>query len=101
MSASETTQVESSATEFVVPSNSQEILSQKLRWYKGLNFQQRLRHHVYLLQKADLPYNVRRGHRNKVMSMISRLAKRANKEIPVVLSWFSLSRADLKVSKNK
>ena len=101
MSASETTQVESSATEFVFSSNPQETLSQNLHWYKGLSLQQRLRHHVFLLQRADLPYNVRRGHRNKVMSQISKLAKRANKEISVVLSWFSLSRADLKVSKNK
>ena len=101
MSASETTQVKSSATEFVVPSNPQETVSQNLRWYKGLTFHQRLRHHVYLLQRADLPYNVRRGHRNKVMSMISKLAKRSGRPISDVLSWFSLSRADLKVSKNK
>ena len=101
MSASETTQVKSSATEFVSPPNPQEALSQKLHWYKGLSFQQRLRQHVYLLQRADLPYNSRRGHRNKVMSMISALAKRSHQPINLVLSWFSLSRADLKVSKNK
>ena len=101
MSASETTQVESSATESVSSSKPQETLSQNLRWYKGLSLQQRLRHHVFLLQRADLPYNSRRGHRNKVMSMISALAKRSGKPIDSVLSWFSLSRADLKVSKNK
>ena len=101
MSASETTQVESSATESVFSSNPQETLSQNLRWYKGLSLQQRLRHHVFLLQRADLPYNSRRGHRNKVMSLISGLAKRSGKSIDLVLSWFSLSRADLKVSKNK
>ena len=101
MSASETTQVKSSATEFVLFSDPRETVSQNLRWYKGLSLQQRLRHHVYLLQRADLPYNVRRGHRNKVMSQISKLAKRANKEISVVLSWFKLSRENLKVSKNK
>ena len=101
MSASETTQVKSSSTESVSPLNSQETVSQNLRWYKGLNFQQRLRHHVALLQRADSPYNVRRGHRNRVMSMISALAKRSNQPINLVLSWFSLSREDLKVSKNK
>ena len=101
MSASETTQVKSTATEFVLFSDPRETISQNLRWYKGLSFEQRLRHHVYLLQRADLPYNVRRGHRNKVMTSISKLAKRANKEISVVLSWFKLSRGDLVVSKNK
>ena len=100
MSASETTQVKSSATEICsFFSDPRETLSQNLRWYKGLSFEQRLHHHVYLLHRADLPYNSRRGHRNKVMSMISRLAKRVNKEIPVVLSWFKLSRGDLVVSK--
>ena len=99
MSVSETSQEKPSATEFVLFSDSQETFSQKLRWYKGLTFEQRLRHHVALLQRADLPYNVRRGHRNKVMSVISALAKRSHQPINLVLSWFSLSRADLKVSK--
>ena len=102
MSASATSQEKSSATDFVsFFQDPSEVASQNMRWYKGLDFSRRLRHHVALLQNSSLPYNVRRGHRNKAMSMISKLAKRANQPVELIFFTLKLSRGDLKVSKNK
>ena len=68
---------------------------------KGLTFDQRIHRHVSMLQNTELPLIVRRGHRNKVMSMISRLAKQKDLTVESVFVELHLSRADLKVSKNK
>lgn len=101
MSATETSQVNSSVPGFDCMFKEAVARTYNRTWYKGLTFKQKLQHHIYLSQRTDLSYNVRRGHRDRVMSMISKLAKRLDQSIDSVLFSFKISRADLKVSKNK
>ena len=68
---------------------------------KGLTVDQRIHRHVSMLQMTELPLSVRRGHRNKAMCAISRLAKQGGLTVESVLDGLHLSREDLKVSKNK
>ena len=68
---------------------------------KGLTVDQRIHRHVSMLQMTELPLNVRRGHRNKALRAISRLAKEGDLTVESVLEGLHLSYADLRVSKNK
>ena len=68
---------------------------------KGLTFPQRVQRHLFLLQNTELPLKVRRQQRRCLLRMISNLAKRAVLPIETVLSFYHLSRENLKISKNK
>lgn len=68
---------------------------------KGLTVDQRIHRHVSMLQMTELSLSVRRGHRNKAMRMISRLAKEGSLTVESVLDGLHLSSEDLKISKNK
>ena len=68
---------------------------------KGLTFPQRVQRHLFLLQNTELPLKVRRQQRRCLLRMISNFAKRTGLPIETVLSFYHLSREDLKVSKNK
>ena len=68
---------------------------------KGFTVDQRIHRHVSMLQMTELPLNVRRGHRNKALRTISRLAKEGGLTVESVLAGLHLSPEDLKISKNK
>ena len=72
-----------------------------LKECKGFTVDQRIHRHVSMLQMTELPLSVRRGHRDKAMRTISRLAKQGHLTVESVLDGLHLSRADLEISKNK